>query len=442
MYLLAMAPSLLYLMMAVLYLLAIPLGESPDEPGHLQCIQQVALQNRLPIVEPKPQGDWWKPGVTMSGRMCYHMPLYYIGAGLLQKAISQLTGSPLIANFPEYNEAFGETGVMFLHPEGSRLVALDEPVVVIGVRIFSILCGLIVVWATMAVANLLFQGNYFATVVAGIWVAGWPQFLFLSRAISNDVLATALASITLVVLLQVDKPQRYGTLAVLSTLAVFSKVTMVFVVVAVGLVWCMEFFRFPIYRRELRQGAITTLIVWGAAATFVQIIPTLQANFWSSARTFSAVNPRVFLVEYWMEMVFLTLSSGWVRFGWMNVKTADLFLYLWWGVVLGLSICGITYWWRNNLPNRRLLGMILVIWVLGNLAAYFRINMAVLQPQFRFLQTLLPIIGSFVAGGVLCISPRITRYQIVIAGVLIIIAIIMNVGIIWGVVLPQYGLSI
>ncbi len=73
--LLAAPPSILYLMLATLYFLAIPLGESPDEPGHIQCIQQVALYDRLPIVDPKPQGEWWKPGVTLSGRMCYHMPL-------------------------------------------------------------------------------------------------------------------------------------------------------------------------------------------------------------------------------------------------------------------------------------------------------------------------------------------------------------------------------
>jgi len=440
-YLLALAPSLLYLTMATLYLFAIPLGESPDEPGHLQCIQQVALQNRLPVVEPKPQGEWWKPGVTLSGRMCYHMPLYYVGAGLLQQAISALTGSALPVEFPDYNEAFGETGVMFLHPDKARLSQLDQPNVVLSVRVMSILLGLIVVWTTMATANLLFQGSPFATIVAGIWVAGWPQFLFLSRAISNDVLATALASVALVVLLQVEKPQRYATLAFLSALAVFSKVTMIFVVVAVALVWCIEFLQYPAHRKMLGKGAITTLIVWGVAATFVQLAPTLHTNFWSSARTFSAVNERVFQVEYWLEMLFLTLSSGWVRFGWMNVATPDHFVYLWWAIVVGLSICGAAFWWRSELPNRNLLGIILAIWVAGNLATYLRINMAVLQPQFRFLQSLLPILASFVAGGILCISPRITRYQIVIASVLIIIAIIMNIGIIWGVVLPHYGLS-
>lgn len=200
--LLAAPPSILYLMLATLYFLAIPLGESPDEPGHIQCIQQVALYDRLPIVDPKPQGEWWKPGVTLSGRMCYHMPLYYVGAGLLQKVIGAATGSPLAVDFPEYNEAFGETGVMFLHPNKQRLLQSEEPAVVSGVRAVSVLLGLTVVWATMATSHLLFPQFPMIALVAGVWIAGWPQFLFLSRAINNDVLATALAAITLAVLLR------------------------------------------------------------------------------------------------------------------------------------------------------------------------------------------------------------------------------------------------
>lgn len=438
---LATAPTLLYLVLVTLYLLAIPLGESPDEPGHLQCIQQVAVLDRMPIVDPKPQGEWWKPGATLSGRMCYHMPLYYVIAGLLQKLIGYAASVPVVVDFPTYNEAFGETGVMFLHPEKERLLQSGEQGVVVGVRVMSVMLGLSVVWATMATAHLLFPQSPFAAVVAGIWVAGWPQFLFLSRAISNDVLATALASATLVVLLQVDKPQRYTVLALLSALAVLTKVTMSFVVVVVALVWCIEFAIFADRRKVLGRSAFVLLIILAATATFIQFVPVIHTNFWSSTRTFSATNERAFQVEYWMEALSLTLSSGWVRFGWMNVVAPEASLYLWWVSVIGLSILGGAYLWRSNLPSRNLLATILLIWFLGNMATYLRINLAVLQPQFRFLQSLLPIIGALIGGGVLYVAPCKTRYRIVIAGALIVLAIIVNVGIIWGVVLPHYGLS-
>ncbi|MCS6826241.1 MAG: hypothetical protein NZ553_06490 [Caldilinea sp.] len=440
--LLAAPPSILYLMLAALYFLAIPLGESPDEPGHLQCIQQVALYDRLPIVDPKPQGEWWKPGVTLSGRMCYHMPLYYVGAGLLQKAISAVTGEPPAVDFPEHNEAFGETGVMFLHPNKQRLLQSEEPAVVFGVRVASVLLGLAVVWATLATAHLLFPQFPTIVLVAGVWIAGWPQFLFLSRAINNDVLATALASITLAMLLRVGKPNRYPALAALSALAVLTKVTMLFVVGAVAAVWTLEFVRFSLQRRALVRSAVAMLIVWSATATLVHLTPTIRANFWSSARTFSAIREQVFQIEYWLEVGRLTLSSGWVRFGWMNVAAPDATAYLWWSIVFGLMLIGSVCWWRAAPPERNLLAMVLLIWFLGVMASYVRINTAVFQPQFRFLQSLLPILSALVAGGLLCRTPQRLRPQIILSGALIVVAVIINVAIIWGIVMPRYGLSI
>lgn len=440
--LLAMPPTILYLVLVTFYFLAIPLGESPDEPGHLQCIQQVALYHRLPIVEPKPQGEWWKPGVTLSGRMCYHMPLYYVGAGLLQKAVSHLTGSPAEVDFPVHNEAFGETGVMFLHPNKRTLLQREEPDVVVGVRILSVLLGLVVVWATMATAHLLFPQFSAIALIAGIWIAGWPQFLFLSRAISNDVLATALASITLVVLLRVGRPERYLGLALLSSLAVLTKVTMLFIAGAVAAVWILEFVRFPRRRRVLVRSAAAVLIVWAATATLVHLTPTIRANFWSSARTFSAINERVFQMEYWIEVGRLTLSSGWVRFGWMNVAAPDVTAYLWWSIVLGLSLVGFVHWWRSAPPERNLLAVVLLVWFLGAMASYVRINTAVFQPQFRFLQSLLPILSALVGGGLFCMVPQRVRPQALLCGALIGIAVLINGVIIWGIVMPRYGVSI
>ncbi|MCC9075712.1 glycosyltransferase family 39 protein [Litorilinea aerophila] len=433
-------PTLLYLFLVTLYFLTIPLGESPDEPGHLQCIQQVALYNRLPIVEPKPQGEWWKPGVTLSGRMCYHMPLYYVGTGLLQKAIGYMTGSPVAIDFPAHNEAFGETGVMFLHSNRQSLWQREEPSVVIGVRIVSILLGLTVVWASMAIAHQLFPKAPIAALLTGTWVAGWPQFLFLSRAISNDVLATALASITLALLLQPGKPGRYVLLAVLSALAVLTKVTMLFVIGAIVAAWLLEFIRLPQQRRNLIEKFGLMLLIWGATAAIVQLTPTIRTNFWSSAQTFSRVGERVLQLEYWLEVIRLTLSSGWVRFGWMNVAAPDVSAYLWWSLIFGLSFVGCRNWWRSGLRERNLIAAILVVWCLGATAAYIRINMTVFQPQFRFLQSLIPIFSTLVAGGLLSIMPRQPRRQIFVSGTLILLAIVVNALIIWEIVIPHYGL--
>ncbi|MBI1296813.1 hypothetical protein GC175_17810 [bacterium] len=438
----AIAPIALYATLVTLYFFAIPLGESPDEPGHVQCIQQVVLYNRLPIVEPKPQGDWWRPGVTLSGRMCYHMPLYYVTVGLLHKSISYVTGTSPTVDFPPLNEAFGETGVMFQHETSGLFVQREESAGLIAVRIASATMGLVTVLATVAVSLRIFPDKPVIAAVAGVWIAGWPQFLFLSRAISNDVLATAFAAVTLFVLLQIGRPQRFVALAILSALALLSKVTMSFVFLSIVLVWLLEFQQFPKCRLRLLKAGTIALLVWGSLAALIHLSPTIHTNFWSSVRAFSSPNERIFQAEYWSEVLRLTLSSGWVRFGWMNVAAPDYTAYIWWAVVLGLSTLGIHHWWKLRLQDRTLTTATLLIWSAANLVAYLNINLAVLQPQFRFLQTLLPIICVFVAGGLLSILPHRLYYPVFIVGVLAVAAVIINLGIIWAVVLPRYALSL
>ena len=113
-------PLALYLFLSVLYLLAIPVGESPDEPGHLQCIEQVALYQRLPLTEPAPAGDtWWSRGQILSGRMCYHMPLYYLVAGTILQSTAVISGTNVPFQFPPTNEDFGAEAALFIHDEPS-----------------------------------------------------------------------------------------------------------------------------------------------------------------------------------------------------------------------------------------------------------------------------------------------------------------------------------
>ncbi len=433
-----LVPLGLYLGLISLYLVAIPLGESPDEPGHLQCVEQVATLNRLPIVEPLPTGDWWRPGVTRSGRMCYHMPAYYVVAGLVQKSVGFLYNTPLSTDFPVYNEAFGQTGIMFQHPNSQVFLPGEEPLPITAVRLLSVLLGGVMVWAAFAVALHLFPGSIPAAVGAGVLVAGWPQFLFLSRAISNDVLANALAVATLVILLQFGRPQRYPWAALSASMAVLTKISMFFVVVSVSTTWLLEYVGADSKRPSLRRNLWVAVAVWLATAIFVLAVPTIRDNFWSSNRAFGAINQNAGSLQYWTEVAYLTASSGWVRFGWMNVTAPDILTYLWWGVMSLLTISGIARWGRTDRPDRRLTTTTLLVWVLGLGFSYLRINLAVMQPQFRFLQSVLPIIAAFAAGGLLMPWQSKSVQWVSVTGVALAL-VMMNGWIVTHVVMPFYA---
>src|SRR5690606_23556025 len=104
---LLLIPLTLYFGLALMYAVTIPAGASPDEPGHLPCVEQVSRLQRIPQIDPPSSGEWWSPETVLSGRMCYHMPLYYLMAGGTQQIVHRLTNAPLHYQFPATNPQWG-----------------------------------------------------------------------------------------------------------------------------------------------------------------------------------------------------------------------------------------------------------------------------------------------------------------------------------------------
>ncbi len=394
-------PLLVYLPLSFLYLFAVPAGESPDEPGHLQCIEQVSLLGRLPEIEPKPEGDaWWSRGRIISGRMCYHMPLYYLVAGGVQKVTATAVSEPIHYEFPPTNPNFGPDPALFEHPVKASLWTYTEPIHLLVLRFLSILLGGVTVWASYAVARRLLPGQQMVALLAGLLTAVWPQFVYLSRSLNNDSLATALSVSILVILLDVQQPQRFVWAALLAVLALFTKLSVAFTLAAMLLVWGLEFWRLPQQRREYIRTLLICLALFVGAFLLLYLTPTLWRHFTQGSGAFSSVSESAREWTYWREVLQLTASSGWVRFGWMNVAAPQGHAYVWWGFLLGTAVLGIWVIGRfSQGGNSRLQLLICGIWLLFIILSYLQINLNRLQPQFRFALAAIPILTTWSAAG-------------------------------------------
>ena len=383
-------PVILYLVLSFDYLLLIPIGESPDEPGHIQCLEQVAIANRLPRVEPPPQGErWFSRGRIISGRMCYHMPLYYVLGGWVERATAVLTGTPLPYEFPANNPLFpGRSAAMFV-PQTTR-----QPTPILALRLFSILLGLATLWATYILARRLFPESDMIAILAMLIVAGWPQLVFMSRAINNDVLATAFSVLLLGVLAANQRPQRFVLAAVLSALALLTKLTVFFTIGAVILIWLWEFITSPQQRSAYLRVLTVCLFIWFGVGLLLFLHPVLNEHLRNGTSRLTPLPETVRHLNYWNEVFVETLNSGWARFGWMNIFAPDWHAYLWWGLVAMMAGLGIRY--ITAVSSVRLL---IFIWLIGVGLTYIRINLTIFQPQFRFAFATLPIIAALAAGG-------------------------------------------
>jgi 4-amino-4-deoxy-L-arabinose transferase-like glycosyltransferase len=402
-------PYLLFGLLSLLYLIVIPTGESPDEPGHLRCIEQVSVQGQLPTRDPRPQGDiWWHPDAILSGYICYHTPLYYLLAGGTQRLVTAVTNQPPIYRFPPHNYDFGPRANLFEHNEHKpNPWQLTDPWHILSLRLLSILLSGVLIWGTMRIAQTFDQQQPVTALIAGLIIAGWPQFVYFSRSLNNDILATTLAILILVVLLRIGRPQRYWLVGLLSALALLTKLTTSFTLIVILLVWVIEAWHYRQWVWSYAKNLAVCLVFWVGAGLLLLLQPTLNQNLLFGIRYISGLSGRAGTVEYWQEVAKLTLSSGWVRFGWMNLAAPMHHAYLAWSLV-GLLVCAALFFALRNLhahwPHRPTIASyiqvtVLLIWLVGSLASYIRINMTHFQPQFRFIFVLLPVIAAVAAIG-------------------------------------------
>jgi Dolichyl-phosphate-mannose-protein mannosyltransferase len=394
-------PLTIYLLLSLLYLFAVPPGESPDEPGHLQCIEQVSLLGRLPQIDPKPEGDvWWARGKIISGRMCYHMPLYYLLAGGLQKGVATAVSEPIDFQFPPTNPNFGPSPAMFEHPAKASFWTWVEPTHLFILRLFSIVLGGVTVWASYVISRRLLPRQPKVALLAALLTAVWPQFLFLSRALNNDSLATALAVATLLILLDVQRPQRFGWAALLAVLALFTKLSVAFTAVAVLLVWGLEFLLAGSQRKQYGRSLLPVLVLFAAGFMLLFFTPTLWQHFRQSSNAFATPAAAVGEWRYWRDVLQLTASSGWVRFGWMNVAAPQGQAYVWWGVLLATAVLGGLFIYKSSKKiTVRLQLTVMLVWLLLIGLSYLQINLNRLQPQFRFALATIPLLTTLSAAG-------------------------------------------
>jgi len=435
-------PVALYLILATTYLFAIPTGESPDEPSHLQCIEQVARDSRIPVIDPQPQGDvWWARERIISGLVCAHMPLYYFMTGYTLQITGALLGQSVHFEFPPNNPVWadGQSPAMFTHASRATFFELDAPATLTLLRVESILLGLTTLWSAAVVARRLAPESPRAPPIAMMLAGGWPQFLFMSRAINNDVLAVALSVSAFAVLLDSGQPRRYIAVTALTALAILSKFTMVFTAIAVVLVYFLE-----AAPRERRSAYVTagliSLFLFSALGALILLQPTLRANLEWTRATMAGIDPRAGSVAYWLDVAIVTLQSGWARFGWMSVLTPDALAYAWWAL-LGFSgtIGALALWRRPAGHETRFRLLLCAIWAAALIASYVSINVNRFQPQFRYIFPVIPLLAGLAAAGITTALKRHEGWQRRAAPLLGLLLLAANLWLIFAIVAPAYA---
>ncbi|MFV9506159.1 MAG: glycosyltransferase family 39 protein [Oscillochloridaceae bacterium umkhey_bin13] len=177
----------LFLALHVLYNWAIPLGEGPDEPGHLAYVLFLAEQGRLPVQRVPPAlSD--VPGEGHQPPLAYALAVPTVGWLPVDQRTIQLTANP------QFVWAGGDQAGAFMRGSRELWPWQDLTLAWHLVRAGSGLWGLLAIILTYLAARHLAPTQPELALLAAALVAFNPQLLFTTALVTNDALLLALAA--------------------------------------------------------------------------------------------------------------------------------------------------------------------------------------------------------------------------------------------------------
>lgn len=248
--------------LAVVYSIASPIFEPPDEVFHFPVIDHIARTGSLPVQDPAVETLWHQEGSQP--------PLYYLLSAALVLPIDRSDLAARQARNPHARIGVGlatDNQAIVLHDWDAEAFPWRGTALAVHlVRFFSILLGMGTVIGIYHIARLAAPGRPAVHFTATALAAFNPMFLFISAAVNNDNLINLLSAATLALLLQVWRcgltMRRTWTLATLLALASLSKLSGLALYPVAGLVIFLVHTRDRLRWRSLLRTGVIVLGVW------------------------------------------------------------------------------------------------------------------------------------------------------------------------------------
>ncbi|MCX7789993.1 MAG: glycosyltransferase family 39 protein [Chloroflexaceae bacterium] len=391
-----------FLVLHALYNWAVPLGEGPDEPGHVAYALFLMTERRLPVQRAAPQA----PDVPGEG---HQPPLAYL---LAVPALAWLPADQrqirLTAN-PRFLWAGGDEPGAFMRGSWERWPWTGLS---LGWRLARALSG---AWGTLAVlctylaARRLAPAEPLLALTAASLVAFNPQFLFISALVSNDALLAALGAALLWWCLAPPSSAVAWRWAVgagaLFGLALLTKQSaLLFGPLLLWGAWRVA---------GGRPGHFAALtLLWGGVALLI-------AGWWFGRNALlygDLFGLAAFRAEFagqpfawrdplaWSGALRQLAASFWARFGWMSLRPPDWTLWLY-AALCGLAVTGWLLRLARGAANPAWFGPLLALAMAGAWTLAFALAAGLVAWQGRMLFPALAAIGPLLAAGLVAPPP-------------------------------------
>ncbi len=172
-----------FVIVATFYNVSLPLFEAPDEYDHFRFVHWLVTERRLPNLN---------SDLGVAGHEIWQPPLYYALTAIVVTNID-MTDLQEVAWF---NTSYldGASINVFFHTDAEKFPYNNATLAVHVARFVSTLIGCTAILSTYGLARLIAPKMAF---LAAALLAFNPQFLFISAAVTNDIMTAALGGLAI-----------------------------------------------------------------------------------------------------------------------------------------------------------------------------------------------------------------------------------------------------
>ncbi len=399
-----------FLMLGVVYATVTPVFETPDEIQHYFHVKHIADGKGLPLLKPEGEAVYGQEGGQPS--------LYYLLGAATTFWVNTDDAEELLDYNPYVNLGVpGRHGNknLILHTSRESFPYTGTALAVHVLRLFSLLFGGLTIGATYFMVREAFWGTKAAALGAAALIGFNPQFIFTSAAVNNDILLTALCSLTLLSCVHIvtrgPSARRYVALGVAVGLASLTKLTGVGLM-AVVLVLLLMVARRHSPREAVRGGLIVVGLVLLVAGWWYVRNWVLYQDFTGMNEFFVALGAdsdrNLTPAKLLGELEGFRLSY-WAIFGWFNVL-ADGWVYRFYDVLVMLGVLGIPLALVRGLKKPRTVStpslLSMLVWMAVVAAGYVRYNQLIDAATGRLVFPAICCVSAFLAWGMVQLPPR------------------------------------
>jgi hypothetical protein len=434
----------------VLWALAVPVFEAPDEPAHWQYARYLHDRWELPI---------YRPGFEEANSP----PLYYIA--IAPFAIESKLPPMVVANDVRGQSASLAPPRFFVNSDRDWI--WYRPV--LAARLWTALLSMLTVWFVYRAAASLMPGA--GALATAALAAFLPQFSFRAATVSNDAAVTlfaAMLTMTCVHLLTRRFTWTRGALAAVALAAAYlSKISAIALALPLALALLEAHAARPGAKPAPEDDAstsnaegkaiaakavegesvgllarlprLTVLLVafaivlpWSVRNVMLYGDPTAQ-NAMRTAVSHLITDRSLFSSYFLWDFPRLLFASFIGLFGWANV-VVPTWIYLAFGGLGLIAAAGVVRGWYLRAIDPRVLRMLAVL-IVSALAVVVYINLMFTQPQGRYMFPALPAIALLAGLGLTHLpAPLASRLSVAAP----IVLLLFNLWCLAGVIKPAY----